>query len=132
MWTYNYIYPSELYHHGIKGQRWGVRRYQNSDGSLTPEGQKHYNKYKSYNYLRNQRDIQGQKLMNRSKGLSSDFGGSYKKSVDDDEFFELTARTDYGLDTSAYIKANQAYKKFVADNRKSINIPEKLAKKIMR
>lgn len=27
-----------LSHHGIKGQRWGVRRYQNPDGSLTPEG----------------------------------------------------------------------------------------------
>lgn len=33
----------ELYHHGIIGQRWGVRRYQNSDGSLTPAGKKRYN-----------------------------------------------------------------------------------------
>jgi len=32
----------ELYHHGILGQKWGVRRYQNEDGSLTPEGAKHY------------------------------------------------------------------------------------------
>lgn len=30
----------ELYHYGIKGQRWGVRRYQNKDGSLTPAGKK--------------------------------------------------------------------------------------------
>lgn len=28
----------ELYHHGIKGQRWGVRRYQNEDGTYTDEG----------------------------------------------------------------------------------------------
>lgn len=34
----------ELYHHGIKGQKWGVRRYQNPDGSLTPEGQKRYDR----------------------------------------------------------------------------------------
>lgn len=28
-------YPNELYHHGIKGQKWGVRRYQRPDGTLT-------------------------------------------------------------------------------------------------
>lgn len=33
---------NELQHWGIKGQKWGVRRYQNSDGSLTPAGRKRY------------------------------------------------------------------------------------------
>ena len=32
----------ELRHHGIKGMRWGIRRYQNKDGSLTPAGRKRY------------------------------------------------------------------------------------------
>lgn len=36
------IYESELYHHGIKGMKWGVRRYQNDDGSLTGAGKKRY------------------------------------------------------------------------------------------
>ena len=35
-------YSTELCHHGILGQKWGVRRFQNEDGSLTPKGQKHY------------------------------------------------------------------------------------------
>lgn len=29
-----------LYHHGIKGQKWGIRRFQNKDGSLTAAGRK--------------------------------------------------------------------------------------------
>ena len=33
---------SSLYHHGIKGMHWGVRRYQNSDGTLTEAGKKRY------------------------------------------------------------------------------------------
>lgn len=32
----------ELYHWGIKGMKWGIRRYQNKDGSLTPRGKKRY------------------------------------------------------------------------------------------
>ena len=38
MWSYN----NELYHWGIKGMKWGVRRYQNKDGTLTPAGKRRY------------------------------------------------------------------------------------------
>lgn len=40
--SYQIIFTDELYHHGIKGQRWGVRRFQNEDGSLTAAGKARY------------------------------------------------------------------------------------------
>lgn len=40
MWTYNN--DEYLAHHGILGMKWGIRRYQNKDGTLTPEGRKRY------------------------------------------------------------------------------------------
>ena len=51
--TYYLVHADdELMHHGIKGMRWGVRRYQNKNGSLAPEGKKKYSKEDS---LRNDR-----------------------------------------------------------------------------
>ena len=42
MTTWTCTRSNELQHHGIKGQKWGVRRFQNKDGSLTPAGKKRY------------------------------------------------------------------------------------------
>lgn len=46
------IYNGELYHSGVKGMKWGIRRYQNQDGTLTAEGKRKYGKStgKSSNY----------------------------------------------------------------------------------
>lgn len=43
-----------LVHSGIKGQKWGVRRFQNEDGSLTPEGRKRYGLKPDYSGLSDQ------------------------------------------------------------------------------
>ena len=42
---------NELYHHGVKGQKWGVRRFQNEDGTLTDAGKERYDESltKAYN-----------------------------------------------------------------------------------
>lgn len=42
----------ELYHHGIKGQRWGVRRFQNADGTLTSAGKTRLSDYREKEYKR--------------------------------------------------------------------------------
>lgn len=69
-------YSSEyLSHSGIKGQKWGVRRYQNPDGSLTPEGRKRYYKdngeYTLYAKIKNskhaKRDIRFAKKVMQSE-----------------------------------------------------------------
>lgn len=44
----NVIYYSELYHHGVKGQKWGNRNYQNEDGSYTAQGQAENNGHGRY------------------------------------------------------------------------------------
>lgn len=39
---YGIVRSDYLAHHGIKGQRWGIRRFQNQDGSFTPAGRRRY------------------------------------------------------------------------------------------
>ena len=53
-------YSDELYHHGIKGQRWGVRRFVNADGTLTPEGKARYGSIE--NYYKQKEDARKAKL----------------------------------------------------------------------
>ena len=38
----------ELYHHGVKGQKWGILRYQNKDSSLLKSGKKHSTKISNF------------------------------------------------------------------------------------
>lgn len=69
----------ELYHHGILGMRWGRRRYQNKDGSLTKAGRKRY-------------DAENEKLKEREKTIKNKESVNKKISKLDDKKAELDAR----------------------------------------
>lgn len=65
---------NELYHHGILGMKWGVRRYQNADGTLTSKGKARLSKYKEQQ-LKKTSDYYDK---NRHSGL---YGTSVKKGI---------------------------------------------------
>ena len=60
-------------HHGIKGQKWGVRRFQNKDGSLMPAGRKRYGRIDKANMLsiRMDRNISENDRMTATYGMKS-------------------------------------------------------------
>ena len=59
---------NELYHHGVKGQRWGIRRYQNKDGTLTPAGRKRADKLRNqYLKLTGKKQLRGDKSKQTSQ-----------------------------------------------------------------
>lgn len=63
----------ELYHYGIKGMRWGIRRYQNKDGSLTPAGQRRLDDYKLKESERVTEKYQVNKLNYKRNKLENEF-----------------------------------------------------------
>lgn len=95
-----YITSNELYHHGILGMHWGVRRYQNKDGSLTEEGKKRY--YNADGSLTRE----GNKAYNNDiKTLAKNFNDTnkYLERRDSSEYIE-----DYSPQQRRFTRANDA------------------------
>ena len=83
---------TELYHHGILGQKWGIRRYQNDDGSLTPEGRKRY--YGSNGKLTDEGKKAERKAMNKYK---ADINKAHENALrnGDEKFANAALKYEY-------------------------------------
>ena len=113
----------ELYHHGTKGQKWGVRRYQNPDGSLTDEGRRRYGKSSRQTRLENS--------MTKSLEKKRALGAKADEYIDKHGEGSLSLavrmdRMDRALDrkTSSYIKkyGSESFKQYKADHNVKIYI----------
>ena len=71
---YNYVYSDELRHHGILGMKWGVRRFQNKDGTLTAQGEQRYSDGDTEKKLQNdtQKKTKKQTVRNTKRAKSFD------------------------------------------------------------
>ena len=91
MWNYNN--STTLCHHGVKGQKWGVRRYQNKDGSLTPAGKR-----------RAQRDANELK---KAVGKTFDTYDAYRKSQSRHYVVDEHGANSYGPDGKPRFDTNR-------------------------
>ena len=117
-----FIRNGELYHWGVKGMRWGVRRYQNADGSLTDAGKRRAQKQKVKN-LKKARQAKATKAEEAAKRQELIRQGKIPASKMTDE--ELEARIErlrmeeslqkLSKSTARINKGREFVKKYAAD-----------------
>lgn len=98
----------ELYHHGVKGQKWGVRRYQNEDGTLTDEGKKLY--FQKINAANNQL-----KALRAGDQKAADY---WQKKQD--EIAAIERKNKVISMNKLKMLGKKDYKKFVKESKKSV------------
>lgn len=99
----------ELYHHGIKGQRWGIRRYQKKDGSLTPAGKKRY--YDTPELNKQKSAMQSAKSVYRTSRNAYDRATTRYQNVptSTNQQAMKKAQSQYLIDRAAYRRSKLKY-----------------------
>lgn len=119
-------YTSELYHHGILGQKWGIRRYQNEDGSLTELGRIRYSQ-SPRNYKKDLNRLERQYAEAVGREDMANFGVNHYNRKAEKIYKRETGRSDLFDGSSLDVmikKANQL-------SEKSRNKLLKIAPKIL-
>lgn len=99
----------ELYHHGVKGQKWGVRRFQNKDGSLTPAGKKRYYDTPELNKQKGEMDS-ARAVYKSSKSAYNKASSRYQNIPTSKNYDALIeAQSKFSMDRLAYRRAKLKY-----------------------
>ena len=124
-----------LAHHGIKGQRWYVRRFQNPDGSLTEKGKR---RMKTLQGKSDKLDAKKAKLnspknmvkLSQYKSLSSDRHAAANQHKADEDFYRNKASyalTNHGAKVATK-KADKAHTKYVQEAKKAAEYDDYITK----
>ena len=124
-----------LAHHGVKGQRWGVRRFQNPDGSLTEKGKR---RMKTLQDKSDKLDAKKAKMnssknmvkLSQYKSLSADRHAAANRHKADEDFYRNKA--SYALNNHgskvATKKADKAHTKYVQEAKKAAEYDDYITK----
>lgn len=115
-----------LQHHGIEGQKWGVRRYQNADGSLTAAGKKHVSGS----------DSSGEKKKDVKSMSDQELRSSINRLQMENQYNSLTSKKSVVSKGASFVKAAAAATGTVValynNSNTLISIGKKFAGKLKR